>query len=179
MLAPRAILERLDGRLELLKAVPGAGLPARQRTLRTAIEWSYELLDPEQQGLFTSLGVFVGGFTLSGAEFVAEQDRLGILEGVESLLRKNLLRAEPASGDEPRLGMLETIRAYAVERLTHGGDERPSGVATQATTWCSRKRRSRACGARGNASGSSVSTRSGQLRAALTWAVEAARRRSG
>ena len=122
LLSPRAILERLGGRLELLKAVPGAGLPERQWTLHAAIEWSYELLGPDQQQLFTSLAVFVGGFTLSAAEVVAEQPGLDILEGIESLLQKSLLRAEPASGGEPRLGMLETIRAYAVERLAHGGD---------------------------------------------------------
>ena len=122
LLSPRAILERLGGRLELLKAVPGAGLPERQWTLRAAIEWSYELLGPDQQQLFTSLAVFVGGFTLGAAEVVAEQPGLDMLEGVESLLQKSLLRAEPASGGEPRLGMLETIRAYAVERLAHGGD---------------------------------------------------------
>ena len=75
VLSPRAILERLGGRLELLKAVPGAGLPERQWTLHAAIEWSYELLGPDQQQLFTSLAVFVGGFTLSAAEVVAEQPR--------------------------------------------------------------------------------------------------------
>ena len=67
LLSPHDILERLGRRLELLKAEPGAGLPERHRTLRAAIEWSYDLLGAEEQALFTSLGVFVGGFTLDGA----------------------------------------------------------------------------------------------------------------
>ena len=77
---------------------------------------------PAQQQLFTSLGVFVGGFTLGAAELVADRPDLDILEGVESLLRNNLLTTEHARGDEPRLGMLETIREYALERLAARGD---------------------------------------------------------
>ena len=71
LLSPHDILERLGVRLEVLKAAPGAGLPERHRTLRAAIEWSYDLLGSEEQTLFTSLAVFVGGFTLDGAEAVA------------------------------------------------------------------------------------------------------------
>jgi predicted ATPase/DNA-binding SARP family transcriptional activator len=124
LLSPRALLERLDSRLDLLRAAPGSGVTERQWTLRGAIEWSYELLDPEQQRLFTSLGVFVAGFTLSGAELVAGQPGLDTVEGIESLLRNNLLTTEHAGGDEPRLGMLETIREYALERLEARGDGR-------------------------------------------------------
>ncbi len=122
LLSPQALLERLDSRLDLLRAAPGSGVSERQWTLRGAIEWSYELLEPEQQQLFTSLAVFVGGFTLSGAEAVADQPDLDILDGVESLLRNNLLTTVDATGDEPRLGMLETIREYALERLDARGD---------------------------------------------------------
>jgi tetratricopeptide (TPR) repeat protein len=116
------LLERLDSRLDLLRAAPGSGLTERQWTLRAAIEWSYDLLDPEQKQLFTNLGIFVGGFTLSGAEHVAERPDLDILEGADSLLRMNLLTSQQAGGDEPRLGMLETIRSYALERLAARGD---------------------------------------------------------
>jgi predicted ATPase len=122
LLSPRELLERLDSSFDLLRAVPGSGLTERQRTLRAAIEWSYELLDPGQQQLFTNLSVFVGGFTLGAAELVAEQPDLDILEGVEALLRNNLLTTEPAGGNEPRLGMLESIRRYALERLLARGD---------------------------------------------------------
>ena len=122
LLSPAALLERLDSRLDLLRAAPGSGLTERQWTLRGAIEWSYELLDPMERQLFTSLGVFVGGFTLAGAEAVAAQPDLNVLEGVESLLRNSLLTTERSRGDEPRLGMLETIRDYALERLAERGD---------------------------------------------------------
>ena len=122
LLSPRALLERLGSRLDLLRATPGSGFAERQWTLRGAIEWSYDLLQPEEQQLFTSLAVFVGGFTLAAAEHVAEQPDLDILEGVESLFRNNLLTTEHAAGDEPRLGMLETIREFALERLVARGD---------------------------------------------------------
>ena len=122
LLSPGALLERLGSRLDLLRATPGSGFAERQWTLRGAIEWSYDLLQPEQQQLFTSLAVFVGGFTLAAAEHVAEQPHLDILEGVETLHRNNLLTTEHAAGDEPRLGMLETIREFALERLVARGD---------------------------------------------------------
>jgi predicted ATPase/DNA-binding SARP family transcriptional activator len=122
LLSPRALLERLGSRLDLLRAAPGSGLVERQWTLRGAIEWSYDLLQPEEQQLFTSLAVFVAGFTLAAAEQVAEQPDLDILQGVESLFRNNLLSIEHARGDEPRLGMLETIREFALERLEARGD---------------------------------------------------------
>jgi predicted ATPase/DNA-binding SARP family transcriptional activator len=122
LLSPSALLERLDSRLDLLRAAPGSGLSERQWTLRGAIDWSYDLLDSKEQELFTSLGVFVGGFTLRAAELVADQPGLDVLEGVESLLRNSLLTTEHAGGDEPRLGMLESIREYALERLAARDD---------------------------------------------------------
>ena len=122
LLSPRAILERLGGRLELLKAVPGAGLPERHRTLRAAVDWSYDLLATDEQTLFTSLGVFVGGFSLDGAEAVAGDLELDVVDGIESLLNNSLLRMERMSDGEPRFGMLETMREYALERLAERGD---------------------------------------------------------
>lgn len=122
LLSPRALLERLDSRLDLLRAAPGTGLSERQWTLRAAIAWSYELLKPPEQQLFTSLAVFVGGFTLGAAELVAEQPDLDVLEAVEALLRNSLLTTRRARSDEPRLGMLETIREYALDRLAARGD---------------------------------------------------------
>src|SRR5262249_36617242 len=122
LLSPRAILERLGGRLELLKAVPGAGLPQRHRTLRAAVDWSYDLLTADEQALFTSLGVFVGGFSLDGAVAVAGDLDLDVLDGIESLLHNSLLRTERMSEGEPRFGMLETMREYALGRLAERGD---------------------------------------------------------
>ena len=123
LLSPQDILERLGVRLEVLKAEPGAGLPDRHRTLRAAIEWSYDLLGGEEQALFTSLGAFVGGFTLDGAKAVAGDLELDVVAGIESLLNNSLLRTEPLAAGEPRFGMLETIREYACERLAERSDE--------------------------------------------------------
>jgi predicted ATPase/DNA-binding SARP family transcriptional activator len=117
LLAPHAILERLDGQLEQLKAQPGSGAPERHRTLAAAIEWSYELLDPAEQRSFALLGVFVDGFTLEAVEAVAEGVDLDVVESIESLLRNNLVRTERMAGGEPRFGMLETIHEYALDRL--------------------------------------------------------------
>jgi predicted ATPase/DNA-binding SARP family transcriptional activator len=122
LLSPSQILLRLGGRLDLLKAAPGAGMPERHRTLRAATEWSYDLLTAEEQVLFTSLAAFVGGFRLDGAGAVAGELGLDVVDGVESLLNNNLLQTEPMAGGEPRFGMLGTIREYALERLSERGD---------------------------------------------------------
>jgi predicted ATPase len=107
------ILERLEQRLPLLTG--GArDLPERQRTLRATIEWSYELLNADEQRLFARLSVFAGGCTLETAEEVADAE----LDTLQSLLDKSLLRQS-----EDRYWMLETIREYAAERLAAGDDE--------------------------------------------------------
>ncbi|MDQ2910557.1 MAG: adenylate/guanylate cyclase domain-containing protein [Actinomycetota bacterium] len=112
LLSTAKLLERLEQRLPLL--VGGArDAPERQRTLRATIEWSYELLEPEEQELFARLAVFAGGCTLEAAEGVGQAD----LETVSSLVDKSLLRQ---SGD--RFWMLETIREYALERLEQSGE---------------------------------------------------------
>ena len=115
VLSPRQLLERLSGRLDLLKA--GRGVDARQQTLRATIEWSYELLDTGEQQLFSQLAVFAGGCTLEAAEEVCEAD----LDTLQSLVDKSLVRVR--EGD--RFWMLETIREYASERLEQsaGADE--------------------------------------------------------
>ncbi len=121
VLSPRAIVARLGRRLDLLKA-ESPDAPARHRTLRAAIDWSYELLSAQEQSLFASLGAFVGGFTLDGAEAAAGEIGLDVIDGVESLLASSLVRAERTAADEPRFGMLETIREYALERLAERED---------------------------------------------------------
>jgi predicted ATPase/class 3 adenylate cyclase len=114
LLDPEELLARLDRRLPLL-AGASRDLPARQRTLRSAIEWSHELLEPDEQQLFRRLAVFAGSFTLNAAETVCDAE-LAILE---SLVEKSLVRRW-GSG---RLGMLDTIREYALERLDQSPDE--------------------------------------------------------
>ena len=77
MLPPAALLTRLDRRLPLLTG-GGRDLPSRQQTMRDAIAWSYDLLTPEEQGLFRRLAVFVGGFTLEAAEAVGGEPDEGL-----------------------------------------------------------------------------------------------------
>jgi len=120
LLPPQAILSRLDDSLKLLTG--GArDLPSRHQTLRNTLEWSYGLLNEEEKTLYARLSVFVGGFTFEAAEAVCNADKkLDILEGLTSLVDNSLLRQEEITG-EPRFGMLETIRAYALERLAESG----------------------------------------------------------
>jgi predicted ATPase/class 3 adenylate cyclase len=110
ILSPEQLLDRLSGRLDLLKA--GRGVDARQQTLRATIEWSHDLLAEDEQRLFAWLAVFRGGCTLEAAEQVAEAD----LDGLQSLVDKSLLRYS-----RERFWMLETIREFAAERLQAGG----------------------------------------------------------
>ncbi|MFQ5796017.1 MAG: BTAD domain-containing putative transcriptional regulator [Candidatus Bipolaricaulia bacterium] len=125
LLSPQAILERLGSRLELLTG--GArDLPARQQTLRDTIDWSYDLLDAGEKTLFERLSVFVGGCTLEAAEAVCSgvddlEQEMDILDGLASLVDKNLLRQEERAEGEPRFLMLETIREYGLERLEASG----------------------------------------------------------
>jgi predicted ATPase/class 3 adenylate cyclase len=115
-LPPPALLRRLDERLKLLTG--GAqDLDKRQRTLRAAIEWSYELLLSEEKSLFAQLGVFVGGCRLETAEALCDAGEIEVLDVLESLVEKSLLRQRADTDGEPRFWMLETIRAYAVEQL--------------------------------------------------------------
>ncbi len=122
LLSPQTILTRLGNQLKLLTG--GArDLPARHQTLRNTLEWSYGLLNSDEKILYTRLGVFVGGFTMEAAEAVCNPEgNLDILEGLTSLVNNSLLRKEDTGDGEPRFGMLETIRAYALERLADSGE---------------------------------------------------------
>ena len=106
VLSPRQMLQRLTARLDLLKG--GRDAEPRQQTLRAAIEWSHDLLTPAEQQLFARMSVFAGGATLEAVEAVAGAD----LDVLQSLVDKNLIRHV-----DGRFGMLESIRAFASERL--------------------------------------------------------------
>jgi predicted ATPase len=124
LLSPQAMLDRLGQRLHLLTG--GArDLPARQRTLRSTIDWSYGLLVKEEQTLLARLAVFVGGRTLSAAQAVCNANHdLGpdLLDELSVLVENNLLRQESQADGEPRISMLETIHEYALERLRESGE---------------------------------------------------------
>ena len=126
VLTPDQILSRLKQSLSLLTS--GArSLPERQRTLRGAIAWSYDLLDPVEQRLFARLSVFTGGWTLESAEAVCDPGELGldILDGLASLVDKSLIRRVEPPGRPSRFSMLETIREFGLERLEASGDLEP------------------------------------------------------
>lgn len=111
VLTPRQMLDRLARRLDILKG--GRDADIRQQTLRATIDWSYDLLDGDEQQLFAHFSVFAGSADLDAAEAVVNAD----LDVLESLVDKSLIRAV-----DGRFLMLETIRDYATERLTTSGD---------------------------------------------------------
>ena len=143
-----ALRSRLASRLLLLTGGP-RDLPARQQTLRDTIGWSHDLLDESERRVFRRLAVFVGGFTLDATDIVCNGDGdldidpsagsgqapsassepalsaekgQAVLDGVASLVDKSLVRFEHTA-DQPRYGMLETIREYGLEKLQESGEE--------------------------------------------------------
>jgi tetratricopeptide (TPR) repeat protein len=123
-LPPQALLERLDARL-ILHAGELHDLSARHRTLHSAIDWSYALLSPQEQLLLARSAVFVGGWTLEAAERVAWDNGRSAVTNLEALtlLVTNSLVVCRHHGGAPQYGLLETIRAYALERLAERGEE--------------------------------------------------------
>src|SRR5262249_38294770 len=147
LFAPQALLTRLrqhGGASFQLLTAPLHNRTARQQTLWDAIEWSYNLLTSDERLVLARLGVFVGGCTLAATAAVlsfefrvpsgrlssgtdnsklkTQNSKLEILDGLASLVDKSLLRQIPGADGEPRFVMLETIRAYALERLTRSGE---------------------------------------------------------
>ena len=147
LFSPAALLARLERALAMLTG--GArDLPARQRTMRDAIAWSHDLLDPGRAALFRRLAVFAGGWTRrsrrgglwgiengewriekwlpEGAQFSILNSPFSILDGLASLLGRTRCDAAESAGaedeDSPRFTMLETIREYATERLLASGE---------------------------------------------------------
>ena len=113
MLSAEDLLSRLGKRLDLLRG--GRDAEVRQQTLRATIEWSHDLLEPDEQRLFARLAVFRGGCTLAAAEAVCGAD----IDDLQSLVDKSLIRVR----EEGRFWMLETIREFAAERLHDSGEE--------------------------------------------------------
>jgi predicted ATPase/transcriptional regulator with XRE-family HTH domain len=150
MFTPAELLSRLDQRLSFL-TLGARDLPARQHTLRAAIDWSYQLLNADEQALFRRLGVFAGGYSLHGVQALCDADGLPLnaLDGVSALVTKSLLVREEietpagnslngmlrdsseqhdhlaeASGParRSRYRMLDTLREYARERMLERGE---------------------------------------------------------
>jgi predicted ATPase/transcriptional regulator with XRE-family HTH domain len=126
VLSPHDILARLEHPLALL--IGGArDLPARQRTIRDTIRWSYELLEPDVQTMFRRLSAFVGGWTLEAAEAVAQSDgdlSIDALDGLTSLVESNLVIRTDRPDGESRFTMLEMVREFGLEQIESLGESR-------------------------------------------------------
>ncbi|HYW32209.1 MAG TPA: protein kinase [Gemmatimonas sp.] len=138
LLQPRAILARLEQRFDLLRS-DARDVDPRHRTLRDVIDWSYDLLSPDEGALFTELSVFAGGFSLDAAAEVASPELMAsgadVLDLIASLADKSLVTRRDTNdataagsddrggdrggdaGHDPRFGMLETVREYGLARL--------------------------------------------------------------
>ncbi len=129
MLPPEALLRRLS-RL----SGGSRDAPDRQQTLRDAIAWSYDLLDPQEQTVFRRLSVLAGGFTLAAAEEVACGDGITAPEAIERLAESSLLVTMSEIETEPRFTMLETVHAYAAELLDQSGEA--DMIRRRHADWC-------------------------------------------
>src|SRR4029077_19526323 len=119
----RGLATRLDDRIRLLTSGRRLG-PPRHRTLRAALDWSYDVLSEAERAVLRRLGIFMGGFTLDAACAVAADPGLlkgDVIDAVAELTEKSLAVGKTTE-PEPRLRLLETTRAYALERLAESGE---------------------------------------------------------
>jgi predicted ATPase/class 3 adenylate cyclase len=177
LLTPRAILARLGHSLALGSA--DVGRPSRQQTLRNTIAWSYDLLEPAVAGVFRRAGVFAGGCDLDALGAVALADggdpaRSDPLDLVARLLDVSLITVTEGADGEPRVGMLETIREYALERLTEAGEEDGTRrLHAEHYAALAEQAREHLDGPAQLASLDRLEAEHDNLRAALTWSQEA------
>jgi predicted ATPase/class 3 adenylate cyclase len=181
LLAPRALLARLGHSIDL--AAPDVGQSSRQQTLRNAIAWSYDLLTPDLAEAFRRAGVFAGGCDLDALAAVAVPGHGPGAQGVAAdpldlaagLLDVSLITVTDGTDGEPRVGMLETIREYALECLERAGDlddtrhrhaEHYAGVAERADEQL------RSSGPEHLAALDRLEAEHDNLRAALTWSLQ-------
>ena len=124
LLTPAAIRDRLDRQLGALGAGP-RDLPERQQTLHGAIAWSYDLLDADRAAFLDRLSVFRGGFDLSMAAAIADEDEDAVVDRLGDLVDQSLVRLDPDGDPDgaPRFTLLETIREFAGQRLAGSGEQ--------------------------------------------------------
>lgn len=177
LLSPQALLARLTKRLQVLTS--GArNLPTRQQTLRSTLQWSYDLLDVEEQRLFRRLSIFVGGCSLSAVENMSAtlddgDTAVPVLDAVASLIDKSLLQQIEQEGGEPRLKMLETVREYGLESLEASGEI--EGIRQTHATYYLRLAEEAELEFHGSQQAewlARIEREYDNLRAALAWAVE-------
>ena len=126
VLSPQAMVPRLAQSLSLLSGA-ARDLPERHQTLRATLEWSLDLLRPEEQVFFRRLGVFAGSFCEAAAAAVVADAGLDVLDGLTSLVEQNLLVRSEMRG-EARFQMLETVREFARELVAAAGEERAARI---------------------------------------------------
>jgi predicted ATPase/class 3 adenylate cyclase len=132
VLSPEQLFERLSKRLDLLKGA-STDKDARHQTLRATVEWSFNLLKPEERNLLLRMGLLPAGCSLEIAEIAAAdlfEDKIDVLDVLESLVNNSLVQVE--GGEEPRYRMLETIRQYCAEQIT---EEESFGVYKRLLPW--------------------------------------------
>lgn len=179
LLAPQAILARLENSLKLLTG--GArDLPERQRTMRDAIRWSYDLLERDEQILFRRLSVFRGGFTVEAAEFLAEENggnlpvaSAPVLDLLTSLADNNLLILKQQNDENARLQMLEVVREFAFEVLQETMEtENARRVHAEFFLRLAEEAEPLLHGEKGKEWHEKLDTEHDNLRAALGWSLE-------
>jgi predicted ATPase/DNA-binding winged helix-turn-helix (wHTH) protein len=122
LLGVYGVLDRLGERFRMLTGGARVSL-RRHQTLRAALDWSHHLLKPDEQKVFRRLGVFSGGFVVDGAQLVASDDGINewaVLDHLSTLVDKSLVLVD--DGERPRYRLLESARAYALERLAEAGE---------------------------------------------------------
>jgi non-specific serine/threonine protein kinase len=175
VLSVSQIVDRLDGHLALLASADET-VPARQRTLEAALDWSYELLTQQERALFQRLSVFAGGFSLQAAEAVCSGDGLdpeAILDLLTRLVDKSLVMIERKQGQQRRCRLLATVRQYATLHLERTGER--ALWRDRHLGWClalAERSRPDIWGAAGQASFAQLDSEEGNLRAALHWSIE-------
>ncbi len=179
LFSPEVLRDRLGDRLGLLRSGP-RDLPERQQTLRATMDWSFDLLEPDEQRLFELMAAFADAeITAIEAvvESIGEVDgvTLDVLDGLAGLVEKSLLRQVEVPGGEPRVTMLETIREFAADRLSQHPDLAVRARQAHATWYTDMARRLRAdlfAGGRELAL-EALGADTGNLRQAWAWWVEA------
>jgi predicted ATPase/transcriptional regulator with XRE-family HTH domain len=177
LLSPHELLARLDQRLALLSG-GSLDLPERHQALHAAIDWSYQLVDPQQQALFRRLAVFADGWTAAAAEAVcADLPKTpavaSVLDGLAALLDASLIGESANSAGEPRCTMLETIREYAhMQLVAHGELARVQELHAQYVAALADTVQGVLTGAEGAVWSARLVAEHANLRAALRWAID-------
>lgn len=168
-----ALLQRLDSALTLL-TVGLRDLPERQQSLRGTIAWSVDALDEDELRVFRGLGVFAGGCSLPAAQFVCAQgdaDADAVFDILAELAEKSLLQLDPTNEGAPHFVMLETIREYAVELLRQSGEEK--NIRARHAEYYAGLAEQWPPGIELGEHANQLQRNMDNLRAALTWAIQA------